>query len=65
MPKYAPIPAKGWFSDDFDDLRRSMTVFERDDRPQPTGLLDELGTPLYRMPERLRTVGFVARDKQG
>jgi hypothetical protein len=47
---------------DVDELQTgqgsTMTVIEaEDDRPQPTGLYDASGTPLYRVRERL-PMGF-------
>lgn len=39
-------------------VQTSMTVYERDDEPENTGLVDANGTPLYRMPEK-RKIGFL------
>lgn len=36
----------------------TMTVYEREEEPEDTGLLDETGTPLYRMPEK-RKIGYL------
>jgi hypothetical protein len=36
----------------------SMTVYETDDKPEDTGLLDANGTPLYRVNEK-RKIGYL------
>lgn len=38
----------------------TITVLADEGAPVKTGILDENGTPLYRMPERVR-IGFVGR----
>lgn len=35
----------------------ALTVFEAEDRPEPTGLLDPQGAPIYRVRERIK-MGF-------
>jgi hypothetical protein len=37
--------------------RPSVTVWERDTTPEPTGLLDAAGVPIYRVEDR-RSIGF-------
>ncbi len=43
-----------------DDQPIADTVYVHDDEPQKTGLLDQYGRPLYRMPER-NPIGFRLR----
>ena len=61
MSRYVPraIPPRLW-SDDHDGpttQRPTMTVHEADPAPEPTGLLDAAGVPLYRVRETVR-MGF-------
>lgn len=58
MPRDVRKPRSGW--DDQDEpIRLSLTVY--DDEPEPTGLLDQDGTELYRVPDQ---IGFVrAREE--
>jgi hypothetical protein len=59
MTRYVSI--RGVFVDNSDErpVLTADTVFEADDSPQKTGLLDVNGTPIFRVKERA-TMGFVA-----
>jgi hypothetical protein len=59
MTRYVSI--SGVFVDhtDPEPALTADTVFEPDDSPQKTGLLDVNGTPIFRVKERA-TMGFVA-----
>jgi hypothetical protein len=59
MTRYVSI--RGVFVDNSDERPglTADTVFEADDSPQKTGLLDVNGTPIFRVKERA-TMGFVA-----
>lgn len=53
---------RAWSSDTHTpEDRPSCTVYEAEDAPIDTGLLDANGTPLYRLPER-RRIGFAKDD---
>ena len=39
------------------DQPAADTVYEAEQKPEKTGLLDQYGTPLYRMPEK-KQIGF-------
>jgi hypothetical protein len=55
LAKYVAIRSapKAWVSaTDVPEDRPTCTVFESDDTPQSTGLLDTHGTPLYRLVEK-------------
>ena len=57
--RYIPLirsPRADW--DDLDAPHRTMVVVEEEAKPQPTGLYDRHGVPLYRMPDRIKP-GFV------
>lgn len=58
-PRYIalPTPPKSHWSDDA-PLIRDITVYEAEDKPHDTGLLDASGTKLYRVEERIK-MGFV------
>jgi hypothetical protein len=62
--KYAPKTRLWWdelpTSDDSEASGDSFTVHEAPDTPQPTGLLDAQGNPLFRVPEK-HPIGFHAR----
>lgn len=47
---------------EFWDDAHGVTVFEADDGPQETGLLDAHGNPLYRLVER-RPIGFRVKPR--
>jgi hypothetical protein len=53
---------RNWSSDDVDGWqeRPTITVFEADDRPAETGLVDIDGTPLVRLRRRI-PIGFRGR----
>lgn len=55
-------PAKAYWDDEWREAStKSLTVHEpREDEPQKTGLLDQNGTPLYRV-RQAEPVGFLAR----
>lgn len=64
MPRYVAIARpRGWDDTDHEgvaaqDYMRNSTVWEAERKPEPTGLLDASGTPLYRMPDAKR-IGFI------
>lgn len=63
MNRYIVLPnaPKAWVSaHDVPEHLPSCTVYEADPAPQPIGLLDADGTPIYRMQERV-PMGFVGR----
>lgn len=51
-----PIPSKSNWADDA-PLIRDLTVYDTEDTPEATGLLDASGTKLYRVRERIK-MGF-------
>jgi hypothetical protein len=51
-----PSPPKSHWADDA-PLVRDLTVYEEEDKPQETGLLDARGTKLYRVREKIK-MGF-------
>ena len=52
-------PRADWFENEKPvTVQTSMTIYERDEQPEDTGLLDQHGTPLYRMPDK-RRVGYL------
>lgn len=54
------IPLRSW--DDFPSYGpTSITVLEREVKPQPTGILNADGTMLYRV-ERSEPIGFRLRE---
>lgn len=56
MTRYVAIPNRPRSQWDVWDkpatVDSTMTVYERDSEPEKTGLLDESGTPLYRVADR-------------
>lgn len=67
MKRYAPrVAAPRAFWDDFcswssrDARKDGITVHEpRQDEPAETGLFDQHGNPLMRLPDRRRPIGFL------
>jgi hypothetical protein len=61
MPMNLYVSIRSIFVDhtDQEPALTADTVFEADDSPQKTGLLDVNGTPIFRVKERA-TMGFVA-----
>lgn len=58
------VPPKAWTSDHHAlEERPSCTVWEVDKTPEPTGLLDSEGVPLYRQPETFK-MGFVGKKSE-
>lgn len=51
-----PHPPRAHWSDDA-PLLRDITVYDTEDVPEATGLLDASGTKLYRVRERIK-MGF-------
>ena len=61
MIRYVAIkrPRADWFEEERPvTVQTSMTVYESDDAPEDTGLLDVTGTKLYRVRDKIK-VGFV------
>ena len=59
--KYVAIhrPRNDWFEEERPmTVQTSMTVYERDDEPQDTGLLDANGTKLYRVSDKQK-MGYI------
>lgn len=64
--KYVPMIHRKWRHEDIawygDEkpatVETTMTVYEREYRPEDTGLLDSNGTPLYRVPDK-RRIGYL------
>lgn len=59
--KYVAIRNRPKASDDWSDqppVVQATTVYEPDDRPEETGLLDATGTPLYRVRDKIK-MGFL------
>lgn len=59
MDRYVSLrtaPRSGHWSDDV-PMIRDLTVFETQDEPARTGLLDARGVPIYRVRERIK-MGF-------
>ncbi len=55
--KYIAIPQRPRAYDDLEDVQpmaAAHTVYERDDAPENTGLLNADGTPLYRVRDRVK-----------
>lgn len=66
MKRYVAVtkPVAGDYWDRLDP-KTSITVTEPDDpKPVNTKLLDQNGTPLWRMPDERRAIGFLARWKR-
>ena len=55
--RYVAIRPKAHWADDA-PLIPSLTVYEPEDKPEETGLLDANGVKLYRVRERIK-MGFV------
>lgn len=61
MPKYVAIrPRSARWSDIVEDdvMDDVCTVYEEDDYPTETGLVDATGTPIYRLSEK-RPIGYL------
>lgn len=57
MRRYVARPtSREWWDDE--PMLPHLTVYEPDDRPRETGLLDQHGNELVSVPER-RPIGFV------
>jgi len=55
--RYVAIPRRPRAYDDLEDVlpyAAATTVYERDDEPEKTGLLNSDGTPLYRVRDRIK-----------
>lgn len=64
MKRYAPRPRRlrAYWDDEADldgEATRSMTVHEPKDEPRETGLLDQHGNELMRLPPDRRPIGFL------
>ena len=57
MKLYATMPA-AFRSDDEPLLLRDLVVYEADDKPRETGLLNQYGTKIYSVRQRVK-MGFV------
>lgn len=65
MPRYIALrPRAGYDHDSMEawDDAHGITVFEPDDAPVETGLLDAQGNPLYRVQERA-AIGFRVKPR--
>lgn len=61
MTRYIAIPQRPKASDDWEDrppVAAATTVYEREEEPEKTGLLDVNGTPLYRVKDKIK-MGFL------
>ena len=59
--KYVAIHRPARASGDWEDqppIAAATTVYEREDEPEQTGLVDMHGTPLYRVKDKTK-MGFV------
>lgn len=54
--KHRPKSWDGW--EDQPPIVQATTIYEADDKPEETGLVDANGTPLYRVKERAK-LGYV------
>lgn len=59
MTRYVAIKPKA-YSDWMDQppIAAATTIYEQEDKPEETGLLDANGTPLYRVRDKIK-MGFV------
>lgn len=65
MPRYVAMrPRSGYDPDSMEawDDAHGITVFDPDDAPVETGLLDANGNPLYRINDR-RPIGFRVKPR--
>lgn len=56
-PRYAAIPHPLWLvagDDWYPDARETLEVIVDDSKPTDTGLVDQYGVTIYRMPRRER-----------
>lgn len=67
VTRYAAMPATAW--DAHGEWfrmgsRPTETVYEADRTPRPTGLVDQHGTPIYRLRETV-PMGFAVAPRKG
>ncbi len=61
MTRYIAIPQRPKAYESWEDqppIAAASTVYEQDDRPEETGLVDAHGVPLYRVRDKIK-MGFL------
>lgn len=64
MTRYIAIPRAFVSATHTPEHQPTCTVWEQEAAPVNTRLLDQTGTPLYRMPDRM-PIGFVSKPRKG
>lgn len=61
MTRYVAIPNRPKASDDWENrspIVNATTIYESEDEPERTGLLNADGTPLYRVKDKIK-IGYL------